>query len=189
VSGAPAASGGGRGGLCSGEGWLERRDTAAGLGSGEAREGRGEFRWLAVGRELELTAAGLDGAGGSSGADGAAWCAGGEGQRCLYRGRADLLATIGLAGDAPGDARAGRQGRDCRSIAGWTAARGSKRSRCPRPREARSSLGKARDTSGTRASRTRRRGGGARAACAMRWPARHCGAALLWRCTFQTEQL
>jgi hypothetical protein len=61
----------------------------------------------AVGRKRELAAAGLDGAGGSSGADGAAWCARGEGQWRLYRGRADLLATIGLAGDAPGDARAG----------------------------------------------------------------------------------
>jgi hypothetical protein len=50
------------------------------------------------GRKRELVVAGLDGDGGSSGADGAVWCAGGEGQRRLYRGRADLLATIGLAG-------------------------------------------------------------------------------------------
>jgi hypothetical protein len=72
---------------------------------------------LAIGRKRELTAAGLDGAGGQLGCGWGGLVRRGERQRHLYRGRADLLATIGLAGDAPGDARAGRRGRDRRSIA------------------------------------------------------------------------
>jgi hypothetical protein len=79
----------------------------------------------------------------------------GEGQRRLYRSRADPPSDHLTGGDTPGDARAGRQGRDRRSIAGCTAPRGSKRSRCPRPREARSGRGKARPTSGTRVGGTR----------------------------------
>jgi hypothetical protein len=85
-----------------------------------------------------------------SGADGAAWCAGEERQRRFCSGRTDLLATCGRTEDAPGDARAGRQGRDRWSMAGCTAARDSRRSRRSRHREASRDLGKARTTSGTR---------------------------------------
>jgi hypothetical protein len=57
-------------------------------------------------------------AGGAVGRGGGDLRVGVTGQRHPYRGRADLLATIGLAGDAHGDSRAGRRGRDRRSIAG-----------------------------------------------------------------------
>jgi hypothetical protein len=65
-AGSTAAASGRRCAPVSGEGRLERSAAVAGLGSREAREGGGKFTWLAVGRELELTAAGLEGTGGSS---------------------------------------------------------------------------------------------------------------------------
>jgi hypothetical protein len=118
ASGTPAAR----------EGWPrrlpsagERRLGEAGKQAGELRVGRRKVEEalgeLAVGRKRELTAAGLGGAGGQLGCRWGGRVRRGERQRRLYKGRADLLATIGLAGDAPGDARAGRRGRDRRSIA------------------------------------------------------------------------
>jgi hypothetical protein len=87
-------------------------------------------------------------------------CASGRRGSCAYIATCEPPSDQWMDGSALGRAHAGRQGKDRRSVAGCMAPRGSKRSRCPRPREARSSLGKARPTSGTRVDGTGHRDDG-----------------------------
>jgi hypothetical protein len=72
------------------------------VGAGEVEDGA---TWLAVGPQPELVAAGRKDAGARRGCDGEGAARRGDGQRRLYRGRADLLATCGRKGAPRGRQR------------------------------------------------------------------------------------